>query len=147
MYFIYRGEHIKFLPAVEPGTVFAGAWWAAAATYWVLYAALTLLVSHKILPVMRVLATSEVVVILYRTGPVWAYEYAHRLGLTDLIPWLAALLHVPTADENIALMVAPGIGVLLSMLIAVAAWRRVVIVKSLVMASRCGPGGARICSR
>jgi hypothetical protein len=33
---------------------------------------------------MRVLAASEVVVIIYLTSPDWAYEYAERLGLIDL---------------------------------------------------------------
>jgi hypothetical protein len=143
----HYGWHIAPVPDIWGEIPETGTWWMVTASYWVLYAALTLLVSRTIPPVMRVLAASEIVVIFYRAGPDWVYEYAHRLGLTDLLSWLAGLLHVPTADEGIVLTAAPGIGVLLSMLIAVAAWRCVVIVKSLVMVSRRGPGGVRICSR
>jgi hypothetical protein len=96
---------------------------------------------------MRVLAASEVVVIISLTKPEWADEYADRLGLIDLVRWLAGLLHVPMSEEITAVGVAPGIGFLLSILIVVAAWRCLVIVKSLVMMSRPGPSGARKCPR
>ena len=123
MYYIGpQGGHFQHLLAVAVGIRFADAqdWWAVTASYWILYAALTLFVSHKTLLVMRVLAASEVVVIINLTKPEWVYAYADRVGLTGF-------------------GVAPGIGFLLGILIVVAAWRCLVIVKSLV--------GARIWSR
>ncbi|MBV9141467.1 MAG: hypothetical protein JO115_11210 [Pseudonocardiales bacterium] len=150
MYYIDQlGGGVEYSTFVAAGTRFAsaGTWWAVTVSYWVFYAALTLFVSHKIPPVMRVLAASEVVVIIYLTSPDWAYEYAERLGLIDLVRWLADLLDMPISEEIAAAKVTPGIGFLFSVLIVVAAWRCVVIATSLVMVSRRGPSGARICPR
>lgn len=150
MYYIDQrggGVELSTFVLAEPGFASAGAWWVVTVSYWVFYAALTLFVSHKIPPVMRVLAASEVVVIIYLTSPDWASEYADRVGLTGLVPWLAGLLHMPPSEEITAVRAAPGIGLLVSMFIVVAAWRCVVIATSLVMVSRRGPSGARICPR
>lgn len=93
---------------------------------------------------MRALAAVDIVISTPFIAPDWAYEYAYRLGLADLnrpIP------HFPNVSEITVFGVTPGIGFLLGALITMAAWRCVVIGKSLLLPPRRGPSETWACPR